>query len=63
MSILFKHIFIVVAFITTQLSARTIDSLWIVANYTKIEKMVPMRDGVKLFTAIKSLRMQVFFRH
>ncbi|WP_234735516.1 CocE/NonD family hydrolase [Tellurirhabdus bombi] len=29
-----------------------VDSLYIRENYTKIERMVPMRDGVKLFTAI-----------
>ncbi|MEP6594412.1 MAG: CocE/NonD family hydrolase [Ginsengibacter sp.] len=28
------------------------DSLWIVENYFKIERQVPMRDGVKLFTSI-----------
>ena len=28
------------------------DSLWIVDNYTKIERQVPMRDGVHLFTSI-----------
>jgi uncharacterized protein len=28
------------------------DSLWLINNYTKTETMVPMRDGVKLFTAI-----------
>jgi putative CocE/NonD family hydrolase len=28
------------------------DSLYIVTHYTKIEKQIPMRDGVKLFTAI-----------
>lgn len=28
------------------------DSLYIVQHYTKMERMVPMRDGVKLFTAI-----------
>ncbi|HYF30757.1 MAG TPA: CocE/NonD family hydrolase [Chitinophagaceae bacterium] len=28
------------------------DSAWIRDNYYKIERMVPMRDGVKLFTAI-----------
>lgn len=28
------------------------DSAWIVNNYTKMEKQIPMRDGVKLFTAI-----------
>ena len=30
----------------------TIDSLWMVANYTKQEIMIPMRDGVKLYTAV-----------
>lgn len=28
------------------------DSIWIVNNYTKKEVYIPMRDGVKLFTAI-----------
>lgn len=28
------------------------DSSWIRDNYTKIERMVPMRDGIKLFTSI-----------
>ncbi len=28
------------------------DSLWIRENYTKIEVMVPMRDGVSLFTSV-----------
>ena len=28
------------------------DSLWIVQNYYKMERQVPMRDGVKLFTSI-----------
>ncbi len=30
----------------------TLDSAWIRDNYNKIERMVPMRDGIKLFTAI-----------
>jgi putative CocE/NonD family hydrolase len=34
------------------LNAQNPDSIWIVNNYTKIERMIPMRDGVKLFTAI-----------
>jgi putative CocE/NonD family hydrolase len=29
-----------------------IDAAWLRANYTKREVMIPMRDGVKLFTAI-----------
>ena len=32
--------------------AQTIDSTWVVNNYTKTEIMVPMRDGTKLFTTI-----------
>jgi putative CocE/NonD family hydrolase len=33
-------------------AAQNADSTWIVNNYTKKEVMVPMRDGVKLFTNI-----------
>jgi len=32
--------------------AQTIDESWIKEHYTKKEIMIPMRDGVKLFTAI-----------
>jgi putative CocE/NonD family hydrolase len=32
--------------------SQKIDSAWVVNNYTKSELMIPMRDGVKLFTAI-----------
>ena len=28
------------------------DSLWVRENYTKKEIYIPMRDGVKLFTAV-----------
>ena len=28
------------------------DSLYIRTHYTKMERMIPMRDGVKLFTSI-----------
>jgi uncharacterized protein len=31
--------------------AQNADSLWVVANYYKVEKMIPMRDGINLFTA------------
>jgi uncharacterized protein len=30
----------------------TLDSAWVKDNYYKIEKMIPMRDGNKLFTAV-----------
>ena len=36
----------------SQAQTNTLDSAWIRDNYYKIERMVPMRDGVKLFTAI-----------
>ncbi|MEO8568078.1 MAG: CocE/NonD family hydrolase, partial [Ginsengibacter sp.] len=32
--------------------AQNADSIWIVNNYIKVEKSIPMRDGIKLFTAI-----------
>ena len=32
--------------------AQNADSIWIVNNYTKIEQQIPMRDGIRLFTAI-----------
>ncbi|MEN0056515.1 MAG: CocE/NonD family hydrolase [Mucilaginibacter sp.] len=32
--------------------AQTADSAWMVNNYVKKERYIPMRDGVKLFTAI-----------
>ena len=33
-------------------SPQTIDSIWFVNNYVKMEKLIPMRDGIKLFTSI-----------
>jgi uncharacterized protein len=33
------------------ISAQNSDSLWVIENYYKVEKMLPMRDGIKLFTA------------
>ena len=35
----------------TQLTAQNSDSLWVRENYYKVEKMLPMRDGISLFTA------------
>ena len=35
----------------TGLMAQNADSLWVRDNYYKIERMLPMRDGIKLFTA------------
>jgi uncharacterized protein len=33
-------------------SVKVIDSVWMATNYTKQEIMIPMRDGVKLYTAV-----------
>jgi len=33
------------------ISAQNTDSLWVRENYYKVEKMLPMRDGIGLFTA------------
>jgi uncharacterized protein len=49
MKTLFRLILILLPFSTF---AQNIDSLWMVANYDKIEQYIPMRDGVKLFTSI-----------
>ncbi len=38
--------------IISNAQTNTLDSAWIRDNYTKLERMVPMRDGIKLFTAI-----------
>ncbi|MCC6287901.1 MAG: CocE/NonD family hydrolase [Chitinophagaceae bacterium] len=38
-------------FSLTNLWAQDADSAWVRDNYYKIEKMVPMRDGISLFTA------------
>ena len=32
--------------------SQDIDSAWVMSHYTKTEKSIPMRDGVKLFTSI-----------
>ncbi|MBC6493136.1 CocE/NonD family hydrolase [Flavihumibacter stibioxidans] len=38
--------------ITTAQTINTQDSAWIRDNYVKMERYIPMRDGVKLFTSI-----------
>ncbi len=49
-----RHLlFFLCAIIFQQSHAQTNqDSIWFVTHYKKIEKMVPMRDGINLFTAI-----------
>lgn len=44
--------FVVCYFICYSLLAQNEDSSWFVNNYSKIERQVVMRDGVKLFTSI-----------
>lgn len=39
-------------FVCFHLFAQNEDSAWIVNNYTKMEKYIPMRDGIRLFTSI-----------
>src|ERR687892_217990 len=43
---------LVVTTLGAQAQTNTLDSAWIRDNYYKIERMVPMRDGARLFTAI-----------
>ncbi|HVG41081.1 MAG TPA: CocE/NonD family hydrolase, partial [Chitinophagaceae bacterium] len=40
------------SFFFSAAQTNTLDSAWIKDNYYKIERMIPMRDGIKLFTAI-----------
>ncbi len=47
--ITFISIFIILSF---SLRAQNADSTWFVNNYLKIERYIPMRDGIKLFTSI-----------
>ena len=49
-----KKILFLIAFTSycSFLMAQNADSIWIVNNYTKIERQIPMRDGVRLFTSI-----------
>ncbi len=48
-----KYFFQSVFFILfiTNLNAQNSDSLWVRENYYKVERMLPMRDGIQLFTA------------
>jgi uncharacterized protein len=46
-------LFLFVIIVTAGYSqSNTLDSAWVVDNYYKLEKMIPMRDGIKLFTSI-----------
>jgi putative CocE/NonD family hydrolase len=47
-----QFLFLILCF--SSIKAQTInqDSVWIVNNYYKMERSIPMRDGIKLFTSI-----------
>jgi len=43
---------IVVSLLSLYMIGQNADSIWIVNNYTKMEHLIPMRDGIRLFTSI-----------
>ena len=45
-------LFIILSFVSVAAVAQETDSAYVRSNYTKIERQITMRDGVKLFTAI-----------
>jgi putative CocE/NonD family hydrolase len=47
-----KKILIAICLIPLIGFSQNADSLWFVTNYTKKEVLIPMRDGVKLFTSL-----------
>lgn len=48
-----KYLLLLCLFIlwVTIINAQNTDSIWVRENYYKIERMLPMRDGINLFTA------------
>jgi uncharacterized protein len=52
MSKIFGFIFCLISFCFKGSAQSETDSAFIVNNFTKMERMIPMRDGIKLFTAI-----------
>lgn len=45
-------LFVISLCVFTVTAAQNADSVWVRQNYYKVEKMIPVRDGKKLFTAI-----------
>src|SRR2546421_11861264 len=45
-------LFISFVFLFYWVNAQHSDSTWIINNYTKLERQITMRDGIKLFTSI-----------
>ncbi len=48
----FSIFLVLVIFVGAQAQQNPDDSLFVRAHYTKMERMIPMRDGIKLFTSI-----------
>jgi putative CocE/NonD family hydrolase len=46
------HLALICLFTSSAAFAQQTDSAYVRDNYTKIERLIPMRDGIKLFTAI-----------
>jgi putative CocE/NonD family hydrolase len=49
-----KKFYLIILFVICffPVTALNTDSVWIVNNYVKIERLIPVRDGIKLFTSI-----------
>jgi predicted acyl esterase len=49
---LFTFLFFIFYFLQLSAQTNSQDSAWVKENFIKKEVMIPMRDGIKLFTAI-----------
>ena len=47
-----RKLFLLLFLLPVLAMAQEFDSAWVAANYTKKEILIPMRDGVKLFTSL-----------
>lgn len=47
-----RKLFLMLFLLPVLAMAQQFDSAWLAANYTKKEVLIPMRDGVKLFTSL-----------
>ena len=47
-----QFLFLILCFSSIKAQTVNQDSVWIVNNYFKMERSIPMRDGIKLFTSI-----------
>lgn len=53
-----RLILVLISFLFSLAKSQTIDSSWVHQNYTKQEILIPMRDGIKLFTTIYAPKNQ-----